>query len=131
MSKQKSLIFLILFSFLSRNVVFLIKCVPGGPTESERGVYIIYFRSEYWQSSSDNGTFNIPEMKKFRIMLLQHRIFLFDQKDDIEVFERCQFGVTNPREPLIAYLIAENSKSFLRLDSWSLILLSWYLLGVI
>ena len=108
-----------------------IRLIAGGPTEDERGLYIIYFRSEYWQSSSDNGTFQIPEMKKFKIMLLQHRIFLFDQKDDIEVFQRCQHRVetsVNSREPLLAYLIADNSISIPRLHSWNLIL---YLLGVI
>ena len=64
-------------------------------------------------------------------MLLQHRIFLFDQKDDIEVFQRCQHRVetsVNSREPLLAYLIADNSISLPRLHSWNLIL---YLLGVI
>ena len=102
---------------------YYIYCL-GGKTENERGVYIIYFRTEYWQSSKDKGSFQRPEMKKFKMILLQHRMFLLDQNDRIEVFQRCHNGDNNSlyfTEPLLAYLIEENSTQSIKYDFWSLI----------
>ena len=114
-----------IFSKMATRFVLCEKSViislSGGQTESDRGVFTIYFRTEYWQSSDDKGAFQIPEMKKYKMMLLQHRILLFDQNDGVEVFQKCQ-SVGNREEPLplLAYLITENSKSLIRFDYWCL-----------
>ena len=65
-------------------------------------------------------------MKKFKIMLLQHRMFLFGRHGVIEVFHKCKSGNNislNSTEPIIAYLIAGHSTSLLQCDCWCVILL--------
>ena len=106
----------------------------GGESENERGVFIIYFRTEYWQSSNHNGSFLKPEMKKFKIMLLQHRMFLFGRNGDIQVFQKCHSGKyisPNSTLPLIAYLVGGHSTSLIKCNCWYLILLCLSSLWVI